>query len=159
MGGIIRRALDALTGRKPQAAAKGGAGARRTGPASASAPRGKGSTAAGPNVVVARHPRLHRKPEQFDYWQLTVPDKRRACALVQPLANRRYQVDTAPTLPFAACDRECNCHFLGVKDQRRGQRRKNPERREAVRFDPGKVDRRQSPGRRKGDGLRSGRRD
>ena len=37
-------------------------------------------------------------------------------------------------------------------DQRREQRRKNTDRREDIRFEPGKDDRRKSAGRRKTDG-------
>jgi hypothetical protein len=159
MSGIIRRALDALTGRKapePKAAdARIAAPARPRAEARAAGDKAKSATAA----VVARHPRLHKKPEQFDYWQLTVPNRERACEAVLAIANQRYGVDDAPSLPFAYCKRECNCHYVGIIDQRRGQRRKNSERREEIRFEPAKTDRRQKSGRRKGDGLKNNRHD
>jgi len=37
-------------------------------------------------------------------------------------------------------------------ERRREQRRKNPDRREEIRFEPGKEDRRKNKGRRKTDG-------
>lgn len=155
MSGIIRRALDALTGRKAPAA-KAAAPAR---PRTEARPTADKTKPAATGAVVARHPRLHKKPEQFDYWQLTVPNRERACEAVLAIANHRYSVDDAPSLPFAYCKHECSCHYLGVKDQRRGQRRKNPERREEIRFEPTKTDRRQKTGRRKGDGLKNNRHD
>ena len=78
----------------------------------------------------------------------------RCTLLALALLNQRVGADTPLSAPLPQCDRggECHCNFRLLADERRGPRRSGEERRELVRFDVKKVDRRKNDGRRKEDG-------
>ncbi|MCG2635373.1 MAG: hypothetical protein J4A00_10775 [Gammaproteobacteria bacterium] len=67
-----------------------------------------------------------------------------ACAAVHEYADKQLLINHAPELPLADCTAAvCQCHYVGLEERRVGPRRTGEDRREGVRFEDGKVDRRQ----------------
>jgi len=68
------------------------------------------------------------------------------------LLAKQFTFDNAPELPLEGCSSAaCTCQFRGLRERRSGARRTHPERREVVRFDVDKPNRRARVSRRRGD--------
>jgi hypothetical protein len=79
------------------------------------------------------------------------------CEFAKSLHGRRMETADTIALPLPGCNAmTCDCHYVPVRDNRRGVRRKGEERREALRFDPSKKERRAKDRRRRAiwDGKR-----
>lgn len=74
-----------------------------------------------------------------------------ACARARELALAEYPIDQVPVLPLVGCDSvNCRCHFTYLKDRRGGHdRREASDRRDAIRFDIQRTDRRSGDDRRR----------
>lgn len=77
----------------------------------------------------------------------------RACEVVRGVAGRWYPTEAIPKLPLKDCSYGgiCECKYRFFDDPRHAVRRVNVDRREDLRFEPGKDDRRAGRGRRSGD--------
>lgn len=74
------------------------------------------------------------------------------CQAARGLHGQRYSFENAPVLPVAGCDMAaCTCQFRGLLERRMRIRRTHPDRREVVRFDVNKPDRRSRISRRRVD--------
>jgi hypothetical protein len=73
------------------------------------------------------------------------------CAEARALAGRQYSFEAAPRLPLDNCTAShCPCQYKGLVEHRRQHRRTQEDRRESLRFDVNKPDRRSSKDRRRG---------
>lgn len=74
------------------------------------------------------------------------------CDAARALLGNQYIFDEAPELPLPGCDSAmCTCQFKGLKDNREKARRLHEERRDEVRFDMERPDRRSRKNRRRGE--------
>ncbi|MEZ5541138.1 MAG: hypothetical protein R3F42_03750 [Pseudomonadota bacterium] len=74
------------------------------------------------------------------------------CMAARDLQGRKFTFDEAPALPLAGCDSAaCTCQFRGMPERRMRIRRTHPDRREVVRFNVNKPDRRSRISRRRAD--------
>jgi len=74
------------------------------------------------------------------------------CESSHILVGRQFTFDAAPKLPLDGCSSAaCTCQFRGLRERRIRGRRTHPERREVIRFDVHKADRRSRVSRRRGD--------
>ena len=74
------------------------------------------------------------------------------CEAAHVLLGRQFTFAEAPELPLEGCSSAmCTCQFKGLKERRVEPRRKQEDRREEVRFDKGKTDRRSPKNRRRSD--------
>lgn len=67
-----------------------------------------------------------------------------ACARAREIAGSEYPLNQVPSLPLAGCDSlNCRCHFVYLANQRSGRdRRDSSDRRDAIRFDTRRTNRR-----------------
>lgn len=56
-------------------------------------------------------------------WQLQVPDTTKACGWAREWADKRFVPGKAVKLPASGCSAQCQCHYLPVREHRRGPRR------------------------------------
>jgi hypothetical protein len=76
------------------------------------------------------------------------------CEAAQALLGKQYTFEDAPQLPLDGCSSAmCTCQFKGLKNNRNPQqpRRTNQDRRNEVRFDADKPERRSRKNRRRSD--------
>jgi hypothetical protein len=74
------------------------------------------------------------------------------CEASHILLGKQFTFDNAPELPLDGCSSAaCTCQFRGLRERRCGTRRTHPDRREVVRFDVDKSNRRSRVSRRRGD--------
>lgn len=86
-------------------------------------------------------------------WQFNVPDAEQACKAALALAGQHVGAISAAATPLPGCDRRsCTCNYRRLPERRKIPRRSGEERRELVRFEVKKIDRRKNDGRRKEDG-------
>lgn len=72
------------------------------------------------------------------------------CAEATKLTGKQFPLESAPELPVEGCvAAQCSCIYIGVKDRRALRRRLTHERRDELRFEPEKSDRRSHKDRRK----------
>jgi hypothetical protein len=71
------------------------------------------------------------------------------CAAAAKLTGKQYPIASAPVLPVEGCASPvCTCLYMGLKDKRTLRRRLSHERRDELRFEPEKSDRRSHKDRR-----------
>lgn len=74
------------------------------------------------------------------------------CEAAQALLGKQYPFDKAPQLPLPGCNSaNCTCQFKGLKERRTWVRRQQEDRRESIRFDKDRPDRRSRKDRRRGN--------
>ncbi|MGB5306516.1 MAG: hypothetical protein WBN51_06495 [Gammaproteobacteria bacterium] len=74
------------------------------------------------------------------------------CESSRALSGQQFMLKDAPVLPVEGCDKSlCNCIYKGLKEVRREGRRTQSDRREDLRFDSDKPDRRSPKDRRRGE--------
>ena len=89
--------------------------------------------------------KLRHSPQ---FWGVEI--QQGGCDASIALAGKRFAFEDAPALPLEGCDaRMCPCQYLGLKERRTHQRRKQEDRRDSLRYDPGKPERRQLKDRRR----------
>ena len=87
--------------------------------------------------------------EEFHGLMLEVEKTPAPCQAASALSGRVLRPQDAPQLPLSECDASvCRCLFRHRPEMRRGERRKVEDRRDSLRFDPGKADRRSGKDRR-----------
>jgi len=77
------------------------------------------------------------------------PDE--ACPDALTILNKSFPMANAPSLPLPTCPypHECTCFFIRLEDRRRDERRSGDERRESLRFETERKQRRSGRDRRK----------
>jgi hypothetical protein len=85
------------------------------------------------------------------FWGVSI--SRPGCVESRRMMNRQFTFADAPELPLPGCDAaKCTCHYSGLKHRRGGTtRRKNEDRRNEIRFDKERPERRSPKTRRRGD--------
>jgi hypothetical protein len=74
------------------------------------------------------------------------------CESARALLGRQYTFDEAPELPLPGCESAaCTCQFNGLKDHRGKPRRTREDRRNDIRFDKDRPERRSRRNRRRGE--------
>jgi hypothetical protein len=74
------------------------------------------------------------------------------CEAARDLMGNQYTFDEAPELPLPACSSAiCTCQFNGLRDNRERARRSGNDRRDDIRFDKDRPERRKRRGRRRSD--------
>jgi hypothetical protein len=74
------------------------------------------------------------------------------CEAAQALLGQQFPFDEVPQLPLEDCSSaNCTCQFKGLKDRRTLVRRQQEDRREALRFDKDRPERRSRKDRRRGN--------
>lgn len=74
------------------------------------------------------------------------------CEAARVFQGQQYTFKEAPELPFPGCSSAgCTCQFRGLRERRSQSRRTHPDRREVLRFDVDKPDRRARVSRRRAD--------
>jgi hypothetical protein len=142
----LRLIVDIVTNRTPEPAPRGLV--RLAAPAAKPALRiAKPAVPAVPRQSV--DPRRFTGTEGVGAWILQVDDPARACEFAQANRDRRFSAAGATPLPAPGCCRgDCACMYKAQPEHRQGPRRVAAERREQVRFETKKVDRRKNSGRR-----------
>ncbi len=100
----------------------------------------------------ARLEALAAQPQRKNWGkQLIVPACGQVCLAAQNLAERRFRLDEASTLPLAecTCKLDCRCSYRLLEEKRGYERREGFDRRGAVRYDPDNPPRRSGRDRRK----------
>jgi hypothetical protein len=122
-------------------------------------------------VVMARRPNKHRharnapgrsgtkqpgtKKEELDqlrmskqFWGVEIHQP--GCAAATKLTGKQFPIDSAPHLPVEGCvASHCTCRYMGLRNRRTMRRRLAHERRDELRFELEKSDRRAHKDRRK----------
>ena len=138
----IREILGIVVGRSPEVERKLVATARPSKPAT---------------LVVKKEPipKLSVDPRRFagmrgaGAWVLTVPNPQCACDFAREHTGQRFPAAVAVPIPGPGCGRtDCACIYRSEADIRKCARREAVERREEIRFEVKKVDRRKRAGRR-----------
>jgi len=87
--------------------------------------------------------------EEFHGLLLDIDKTPVPCEAAGRLSGRIVPPKDAPQLPLAECDAKiCRCLFRHRPEMRRAERRKVEDRRDSLRFDPTKADRRSGKDRR-----------
>jgi hypothetical protein len=74
------------------------------------------------------------------------------CATARRFRGKPFSFDQAPPLPLAGCNTlHCACHYQGLPEHRKRERRNTHDRRDSVRFDAERPERRTSQERRQGN--------
>jgi len=74
------------------------------------------------------------------------------CEAAQQLLGKQFTFATAPELPLKDCSLSvCTCQFTGLRERRNEHRRKHEDRRNEIRFDKDKPERRSPKNRRRSD--------
>lgn len=72
------------------------------------------------------------------------------CKASIELAGKRFTFEDAPALPLEGCEaHNCPCQYKGLKENRSAHRRTQEDRRDSLRFDVNKPDRRSLKDRRR----------
>jgi hypothetical protein len=91
-----------------------------------------------------------RASEKF--WGIAIETREdsHACKAVRKITDQAYQTFEVPMLPLAECDSiNCRCRYYGLPDLRKSERRKaTVDRRESIRYEPSKDNRRSKEDRR-----------
>ncbi len=108
-------------------------------------------------VRIRRNKHRQRSSQKIDEWRrggrywgvrISPGSNSEGCQAVQRMSGHVFPVTTSPALPLPACDRRnCKCDYLPYPERRHQERRIEP-RREAVRFEQDRPDRRQCKDRR-----------
>lgn len=101
------------------------------------------------NALPDRPPPSPTSVEEFHGLALEIDKTPEPCAAAGRLSGRIISPKDAPQLPLSECDAKvCRCLFRHRPELRRGERRKVEDRRDSVRFDPTKAERRTGKDRR-----------
>ena len=74
------------------------------------------------------------------------------CEAARELLDKQFTFDEAPQLPLQGCNSaNCTCQFKGLKNRRTWARRQQEDRRNSIRFDKDRADRRSRKERRRGN--------
>jgi hypothetical protein len=85
------------------------------------------------------------------YWGVSLRARENSpcCQQAQALLGQHFTLDQAPHLPLQGCDLDCHCHYHPLLEQRDGKvRRVQHDRRNNLRYEPDKKNRRLLPTRR-----------
>jgi len=78
------------------------------------------------------------------------------CEASRALSGQQFTLEEAPILPLGDCDKSlCNCIYKGLKEGRKEGRRTKADRREDLRFDTEKPERRSPKDRRRGEAWKN----
>ena len=87
-----------------------------------------------------------RNSKQF--WGVQIEQS--GCNVSTALAGKQFAFEEAPALPLEGCDAHtCPCQYKGLKEYRSSHRRIKEDRRDSLRFDVDKPDRRSLKDRRR----------
>jgi hypothetical protein len=101
-----------------------------------------------PKQVSSRQSELDRMRESKQFWGVEI--RQTGCPVAKAHEGKQYTLEEAPHLPLEGCTApHCSCVYLGLKEHRVRQRRVSHDRREVLRFEDEKPDRRSHKDRRK----------
>ena len=91
---------------------------------------------------------LDRLRHSRQFWGVEIQHP--GCDAARKLGDRKFSFDEAPSLPVEGCTAaQCSCLYAGLKEHRVTHRRTQQDRRENIRFDAKKPDRRKLKDRRR----------
>ncbi|MGD2111930.1 MAG: hypothetical protein PVI50_01000 [Gammaproteobacteria bacterium] len=92
---------------------------------------------------------LDKLSHSKQFWGVEI--QQAGCPASIELAHRHYSFEAAPRLPLEDCTAtHCPCQYKGLVEHRRQHRRTREDRRDSLRFDVNKPDRRSAKDRRRG---------
>lgn len=92
---------------------------------------------------------LDKLANNKQFWGVEI--QHAGCPAANELTHRQYSFEAAPQLPLEDCTTtHCTCQYIGLIENRRSHRRSQEDRRENLRFDVDKPDRRSAKDRRRG---------
>lgn len=98
-------------------------------------------------------PQLERLYLDGRYWGVRIEpgEAGDACDAARRCVSGRFSFENAPSLPLPECaNTRCSCRYAGLPEQRNPPpRRQTPDRREKIRYEPKRGNRRQEKDRRK----------
>ena len=96
-------------------------------------------------------PQLERLYLDGRYWGVRIEAGMDACEAARRGAGERYSFENAPPLPLPDCAlTRCSCRYAGLEEQRNPPpRRQTPDRRDKIRYEPKRGNRRKEKDRRK----------
>ncbi|RLA23151.1 MAG: hypothetical protein DRQ61_04565 [Gammaproteobacteria bacterium] len=100
---------------------------------------------------------LERIRQSERFWGVAIETREdsHACKAVHKVVDREFQTYDVPKLPLEECDNvNCRCRYYGLPDLRKSERRETTsDRRQSIRYEPNKDNRRIGEDRRKADEL------
>lgn len=100
---------------------------------------------------------LERIHQSEKFWGVAIDTREdsHACKAIRKMVDKPFQTYEAPKLPLKECDNiSCRCRYYGLPDLRENERRDAaPDRREQIRYEPTKTNRRSTEDRRKTQDL------
>jgi hypothetical protein len=100
---------------------------------------------------------LERIHQSEKFWGAAIETREdsHACKAVQKITDQAFKTFEVPKLPLDECDNiNCRCRYYGLPDLRKSERREHTDdRREEIRYEPNKDNRRKGDDRRKADEL------
>ena len=92
---------------------------------------------------------LEKLTHSKQFWGVEI--QHAGCPESMELAHRQYSFEAAPRLPLENCPAaHCPCQYKGLVEHRQQHRRIKEDRRDSLRFDVNKPDRRSAKDRRRG---------
>lgn len=90
---------------------------------------------------------LARLRSSGQYWGVSIRNGN--CAASKRMCGRGFRLSDAPTLPMPGCrSLRCACSYTGLRERRKKERRRNPDRRSELRLGSAQPERRQQRDRR-----------
>lgn len=90
---------------------------------------------------------LARLRNSGQYWGVTIRNGN--CSASKRMCGRGFRLAEAPSLPVPGCrSLRCACSYTGLRERRKKQRRKNPDRRSELRLGSAQPERRRQRDRR-----------
>ena len=91
---------------------------------------------------------LDRLRHSRQFWGVVI--RHPGCEAARKLTDRNFSFEEAPALPLEGCTAaQCSCLYEGLKEHRSTHRRTQQDRRENIRFNADKPDRRKLKDRRR----------
>jgi hypothetical protein len=110
----------------------------------------RGSTPGKHSAAASKPGGLEKLRDNPMFWGVEMGQP--GCEAAQAILGQQFTFDEAPPLPLEGCNSaSCTCQFKGLKDRRTWARRQQEDRRNSVRFDKDRPDRRSRKDRRRGN--------
>lgn len=111
---------------------------------------GRGSDAKNRAALATRPGGIEKLRNNPLFWGVEMGQP--GCEAAQAILGQQFTFDEAPQLPLEGCNSaNCTCQFKGLKNRRTWARRQQEDRRNSIRFDKDRADRRSRKERRRGN--------
>ena len=109
------------------------------------------TTRAGKSAVAQSAAAPEKKAKPIWGVRISARERAEACPDALRILDKSFPMGKAPSLPLPTCPypRECTCFFIRLEDRRKDERRSGTERRESLRFENERKQRRSGRDRRK----------